>query len=91
MYCVFFFVSDDPRSESSQETRPLLPRIEFRGPMELIFPAIREVRMKLPRYVDAGSFRKLVLEKVTIKFLRVHCFSKSNSNTVHNTNQSTSQ
>jgi hypothetical protein len=55
--------SDDPRVESSQETRPLLPRMEFRGPMELIFPASREVRMKLPRYVDAGSFRKLILEK----------------------------
>jgi hypothetical protein len=61
---VVCYGSTDPRSESSQETKPLLPRIEFRGPMELVFPASREVRLKFPRYVDVGSFRKLILEKV---------------------------
>jgi hypothetical protein len=90
-YIVYFFVvSDDPRSESGQEMRPLLPRIEFRGPMELIFPASREVRMKLPRYVDAGSFRKLILEKVTINFSE-SVFSQHNSTQINSHfNKSTS-
>lgn len=38
--------------------------MEFKGPLELHLPASREVNMKVPRNVDTGSLKKIILDKV---------------------------
>jgi hypothetical protein len=37
--------------------------MEFQGPLELHLPASREVNMKVPRNVDTGTIKKIILDK----------------------------
>jgi hypothetical protein len=58
--------SDDPDLSVLSELKPIFPRMEFQGPLELHLPASREVNMKVPRNVDTGTIKKIILDKVRV-------------------------